>query len=131
MAINFTQHTFRSAAVLTTAYVPGTVFDGGDGFNTLDLLISFTKSSATSLEWKIEYSHDGTTYFQETTEATTAPTATSRELEHTIVAANQTAATQGYRYRIAASSRYIKVSVKVTGTVTTTSATVIGQFSAN
>jgi hypothetical protein len=129
--IDFTQHTFRAAAVLTGSYVAGTVFEGGDAYNTLDLLVSFTKSGATSMEWKIEYSHDGTTYFQETTEATTAPTATTRELEHTIVAANQAVAAQGYHYRLACSARYIKVSAKVTGTATTTSATVIGMFSAN
>lgn len=124
-------HTFRAAAVLTDTYVAGAVLSGGGHYNTLELLVSFTKASATSLQWKIEFSHDGTTYFQETTEATTAPTATTRELEHTIVAANQSAATQGYRYRIPTSARHMKVSAKVTGTVTDTSATIIGMLSAN
>ena len=121
---DYVQRTVRAAAVLTDTYVAGTVLDATHEYNQLILLVSFTKASSTSMEWKVEFSPDGTNYYQESAEAISAGTATNRELEHTIVSANQSAAAQLYRFAIPITDRYIKVSVKATGTVTSTSVAV-------
>ena len=121
---DYVQKSVRAAAVLTTSYVAGTVLDATHEYNQLIILMSFTKASTTSLEWKVEFSPDGTNYYQESAEAISAGTATNRELEHTIVSANQSAAAQLYRFAIPITDRYIKISSKCTGTTTSCSLTV-------
>jgi len=44
----------RSAAILTTSYVAGTVIKDVEKFNQLIIYIDFTKGSLTSLELKVE-----------------------------------------------------------------------------
>lgn len=124
----------RAAAVLTNSYVAADVLGAeaqstsGGGrltqphlYNQLLIYVSFTKASTTSLEWKVEFSPDNTTFYQEAAEVISGGTATNRELEHTVVSANQSAAAQTYRFAIPVTDRYIKVSVKATGTVTSSS----------
>ena len=114
----------RTTAVLTGSYVAGTVVElFPERYDQCILYLEFTKSSSTSLEFKLEFSDDGTTYYQESAEAISAGTATNRELEHTVVSANQAAAAQGYRIALPLTDRFLKVSFKVTGTVTTTDCT--------
>lgn len=59
-----------------------------------------------------------TGFYQEAAETISAGTATNRELEHTIVAANQSAATQLYRFAVPLTDRIVKISFKGTGTMT-------------
>jgi hypothetical protein len=118
----------RSAAILTNAYVAGTTLGAEttttlsqpNEYNQLVLLISLTKGSLTSAEVKVEFSPDNTTYYQETAEKVDTATgiATDAVIEH------QFTATGNYRLAIPCTDRYIKVSAKGTGTVTSSSMTI-------
>lgn len=106
----------RTAAILTTSYVAGTVIDSTNANpalrNQMNLLVDFTIGSLTSAEIKIEYSHDGTTYFQETFENISSGTSTLTNGVY------QMSATGKYIISVPIKFSYIKVSVKGTGTVT-------------
>ena len=107
------KHTVRASAVLTTSYVAGTVFSM-DRQNYLGILVDFTKGSLTSLEVKIESSIDGgANYGQQATEATSGGTITTSLGERTFTATG--------KYWIIVNpllADTIKISVKGTGTVT-------------
>lgn len=125
--IDYIKRPVRSAAILTNSYVAGTVLgaESGDAvdksnphqYNQLILYISFTKGSLTSAEVKVEFSPDNSTFYQETGEKvdTTTSIATDVVIEHQITA------TGNYRFAIPCTDRYIKVSAKGTGTVTSSS----------
>lgn len=72
----------------------------------------------TSAELKVEFSHDGTTYYQETFSAVSSTTSTDSLGEHTY------SATGNYRIAVPIKDNYIKISVKGTGTVTSSLAVV-------
>lgn len=103
--------TVRSAAILTGSYVSGEVLDSGLR-NQLVLIISFTKGSLTSAEIKLEFSYDGTNYFQETSRSVSGGTSTDSLLVHTYTADGS------YILDLPLMYRYIKVSAKGTGTTT-------------
>lgn len=103
--------TVRSAAILTGLYVLGEVLDSGLR-NQLVLIISFTKGSLTSAEIKLEFSYDGTNYFQETSRSVSGGTSTDSLLVHTYTADGS------YILDLPLMYRYIKVSAKGTGTTT-------------
>lgn len=115
---DYVKKAVRSAAILTDSYVAGTVLENTHEYNQCTVLVDFTKGSLTSLEVKVEFSPDGTTYYQETAQAVSAGTATETLMEHTFTASGK------YRIPIQVNDRYIKVSTKGTGTVTSSSATV-------
>lgn len=115
---DYVKKAVRSAAILTTSYVAGTVLDQTEGYNQLTLLVDFTKGSLTSLQVMVEFSPDGTTYYQETFQAVSTGTATETLGEHSM------SATGKYRIMIPILDRYIKISAKGTGTVTSSSATI-------
>jgi hypothetical protein len=102
----------RDKAVLTTAYVAGTVLEGCEKFNQMNLLVEFTKGDLTSLEVKVEFSPNGVGYFQETASAVSGGTSTDSLLEHTFTSSGN------YRLPIPIKDGYVKVSAKGTGTVT-------------
>ena len=108
----------RSSAILTGSYVAGTVIGGPSSpinvgmRNQLNLLVGFTIGSLTSAQIKVEYSHDGTTYYQETFESISGTTATLVNGEYSI------AATGNYVISIPIKASYIKISSKGTGTAT-------------
>lgn len=112
MMLDYTPAIVRTSAVLTNSYVAGTVIEENTRSNQLALYIFFTKGSLTSLEIKVEFSHDGVTYVQETFAAQSAGTETDTLGEHTFTA------TGNYRLEIPIKDKYIKVSAKGTGTVT-------------
>ena len=109
----------RSAAILTTSYVAGTVLGPTNAstasYNQLIIYWDFTLGSLTSGELKVEFSHDGTNYYQETFSSVSTGTSTDTLGEHT------TAATGKRRIAIPIKDNYIKISVKGTGTVTSSS----------
>lgn len=115
----------RPAAILTNSYVAGailgaetsTTLSQPNEYNQLMLYVSFTKGSLTSAEIKIEFSPDNSTYYQETGEKidTSTGIATDAVIEH------QLTATGNYRFAIPCTDRYIKVSAKGTGNVTSSS----------
>ena len=53
----------RASAILTGDYVAGTVVNV-QGMNTVTLEIAFTIGSSTGVDIKVEFSADGTNYFQ-------------------------------------------------------------------
>lgn len=111
---------YRAGAAVTTSYVAGNVIDAWK-YDQLIIFLSNTKASLTSTEFIVEFSPDGTNWYQESAESISGGTATDRELAHTIVAANQSASAQGYRFAIPITDRYIRISVKGTGTVAASS----------
>ncbi len=115
----------RSAAILTTSYVAGTVigpdYEGAvipSEANQLIVYTSFTIGSLTSGELKVEFSNDGTTYYQQTFTSVSGGTSTASLGNYTWTA------TGNYRFEIPIKDNYIKISVKGTGTVTSSSMTV-------
>lgn len=110
--LDYKELVVRASAILTTSYVAGTVISDVHLANQLIILASFTKGDLTTAEIKVEFSQDGTTYYQETSESFTAGTGAVS------LAERQISATGNYRIAIPIRDRYIKISVKGTGTVT-------------
>lgn len=115
---DYNKYDIRAAAILTTAYVAGTVIEANQQ-NQLVIYLDFTKGSLTTAELKVEFSPDNSDYYQETASSVTAGVDTNTLVEH------QVSATAGkYRIAIPIKDRYIKISVKGTGTPTSSSAKV-------
>lgn len=129
----------RSAAILTTAYVVGNVIGqvpsdlvsnppdpvyvaGPVGLlNQLILYVDFTLGSLTSAQLIVEFNNDPTDvngWYQETIDdiASSTGIVTQRNTVRTF------AATGKYRIPIKTNDQYIRVSIKGTGTVTSSSA---------
>lgn len=117
--LSYAYRNVRSAAILTNSYVAGTVFGaedaGGDyphNGNQLIVYIDFTIGSLTSLQVKVEFSHDNSTFYQESFSSISGATDTVSLGEHSF------AGTGKYRLAIPIKDKYIKISAKGTGTVT-------------
>ena len=109
----------RDAAILTGSYVAGNVIGNVSEYNAIGLEVSFTLGSATSMELKIEESQNGTPYFQQASESASGGTISDS------LAIRQFTATGSYAILVTpVRAKYIKVSVKGTGTATGTSATI-------
>lgn len=108
----------RSAAILTDAYVAGTTIDTKGEYNQMVVLWDFTVGSLTTGELKVEFSPDNSTFYQETFSAVLGGTSTETLGEH------QVGATGKRRILIPLADRFVKISVKGTGTVTNSSCTV-------
>lgn len=106
----------RSSLILTNSYVAGTVLDYKNANpalrNQLNILVNFTKGSLTTAEIKVEYSSDGSNYFQDTFEAISGGTSTLSLGEYTI------SSTGNYIISIPIKAAHIRISAKGTGTVT-------------
>lgn len=102
----------RRSLILTNSYVAATTILNTEGMNQLILLIDFTIGSLTTAEVKVEFSPDNTTFYQETFSSVSAGTSTESLGEHTF------SGTGKYRLAIPIKDKYIKVSAKGTGTVT-------------
>jgi hypothetical protein len=115
---NYVLKPVRSAAILTNSYVAGTVI-GLDPLvemnNQLVILAKFVVGSLTSAEIKVEFSPDGTTYYQESFSSISTTTDTLSLGEHKM------GGTGNFRIAIPIKDRYIKISAKGTGTVTSSS----------
>lgn len=113
---DYTVHVVRAAAILTTGYVAGTVIDNSGRSNTLDILAAFTIGSLTDAQIKVEFSTDGTTYYQEAGSTYSAGVSTEA------LEAHKLAATGNYQFRVAIPNvKWIKISAIGTGTVTSSS----------
>ena len=118
--LDYEQVVIREAAILTNSYVASTVRGLDDNLsltskNQVILYVDFTIGSLTSLELKVEFSPDGVTYFQETSIDVSSGTWTVNLFEYTITASGQ------YRIAIPIKDKYMKISAKGTGTVTSSS----------
>ncbi len=110
-------YSVRSSAVLTNSYVAGTVIGDPNLIyekNQLVILVGFTIGSLTSGGIKVEFSPDGTTYYNEAYDdiATSTGVISERLITRTF------SATGNYRIAIPIKDRYIKISAIGTGTVT-------------
>lgn len=112
---NFKEVSVRESAILTDSYVAGTVIGPSEmteKYDQLNVEVQFTKGSLTSAEVKLEFSHDGSTYFQETFQDISAGTSTDSLGEHSY------SATGNYLIERPLKYRYVRISAKGTGTVT-------------
>jgi len=103
----------RTAAVLTNAFVTSdTIIDNVQYQNQLILEVNFTLGSLTTGEIKVEFSHDKTTWFQETYQSLSGGSMTHNLGTHLLPT--------DMNGVIAISSKYkfIRVSAKGNGTVT-------------
>lgn len=119
---DYVKKSVRAAAILTNGYVAGTKIGIGEttdlnieGMNQLVLLCDFTIGSLTDAQIKVEFSHDGTTYYQETFQSVSAGVATET------IGVHKLAATGLYRIPITIMDRHIRISSIGTGTVTSSS----------
>lgn len=106
----------RTDAILTTSYVAGTVLETHLR-NQLVLYLKYTKGSLTSLEIKVEFSHDNSTWFQETFTSVSSGTRTGVLGETTFAPA----ASANLTLTIPIMHPYVKIWAKGTGTVTNSS----------
>ena len=118
--LQYTARQIRDAAILTTSYVAADILWLDDNnrsqeLNQSVLFIDFTIGSLTSLELKIEYSDDGVNYYQQSFIDISWGTATVSLWEYTF--------TETWSYEIANpfKAKFMKVSVKGTWTVTSSS----------
>lgn len=129
---DYVVRTVRAAAILTNAYVAGTILGAKtatlnnsaptdlclEGYNQVNLLITFVPGSLTSLEVKVEYSVDNSVWYQDTFVSYADGTCTASLGEYTFSDAGN------YTVSLPIKARYIKISAKGTGTVTNSSCTI-------
>lgn len=115
---DYSHNAVRAAAILTNSYVAGTVIEASYSMDQIIIYWSFTKGSLTSGELKVEFSNDNVTFYQQTVTTPAGGVITEDLGEHKVTADGN------YRLAIPIKDRFIKVSVKGTGTVTSSSATV-------
>jgi hypothetical protein len=120
--IDYKKTSVRSAAILTNSYVAGTVIGPTTGdkllthqYNQLTLLVDFTIGSLTDVLIKVEFSDDGTTYFQEHNKTVSSGITTFNANEYKLTATGKVAIGIPVNYR------FIKISAVGTGTVTSSS----------
>lgn len=115
----------RPDAILTTSYVAGTVLSAPSVelhmLNQLVFYVNFTIGSLTSAEIKVEFSDDGTNYYEESIEG--VPTAGVSIASPYV---RQLTASGTYRFAIPVKDKFIRISSKGTGTVTSSSLAITG-----
>lgn len=109
----------RPAAALTGSYVDTRIFDAA-GYTGIGLLFDITQGSLTSFEYKIWWSIDGNTWFQEATETIAASIITDTAAYYTIALS----ADVRYFKVVPCYVKYVKLQVKGTGTVAGSSCTI-------
>lgn len=108
----------RPSTVLTNSYVASTILGpdfysrGVENNNQLVIYFNFTIGSLTDAQIKVEFSPDGTTWYQESFSSISGATDTVSLGIHKFTA------TGGYRLAMPIKDRYIKISAVGTGTVT-------------
>lgn len=104
----------RAAAILTNGYVAGTVLNTSEA-NQVTLFIDFTLGSLTDAQIKIEFSPDGTNYFQEAFDSISTGTNTES------AGVRKLTATGTYVLFVPVMAKTVRVSAIGTGTVTSSS----------
>ncbi len=105
----------RPAAILTTSYDSWNVIGPVDSKNQLIVYFFYTKGDSTSAQLKIEFSDNWTDYVQETFNVVSGWTSTETLWERTFTTSGN------YRIPVPIKDKYIKISTKATGTVTSSS----------
>ncbi len=105
----------RAAAILTGSYVASSQQRIQD-FNQIFLYVDFTIGSLTSAELKIEFSEDGSNWYQEVSQVSAGGgTFTQNPVVHKFTATGKK------RIPVPVADIYVRVSCKGTGTVTSSS----------
>lgn len=121
MVTDYQLRPVRASSLPTTSYVAGTVIKGVELRNKLALLVTIDKQSATSFELIVEFSHTGEsgTWFQQTSESVSAGTSTVSKKVYQF-------STDGKHYipPFDFLAAFIQISVKGTGTLTSTTVAV-------
>lgn len=118
MVQDYKYYAVRSAAILTGSYVAGTVIGPVGLQNQLMVLIDLTFGALTDAQVKVEFSNDGTTYYQETFSSVSGGTSTESAGTHKFTATGK------YRLAIPIKDQYIKISAIGTGDVSNSSMTI-------
>lgn len=117
--------TIRESAILTGSYVAGEVLSAPDFkmnlLNQVVLYVDFTIGSLTSAEIIVEFSDDGTNYYQETLED--VPSSGISDADVYIRRIKQSGS---YRFAIPIKDRFVRVSAIGNGTATGSSMSIIG-----
>lgn len=108
----------RSAAILTGSYVAATTIEC-NGMTQLLLYIDFTKGNLTTLNLTVDFSEDNSTFYQES--LTQADFGNSTV--DVVINQYDFDATGKFRLAIPVLDKFVKVSVKGTGTATSSSCT--------
>lgn len=122
---NIESTTLRTAAVVTDTYVASSAWLIA-GANHIELLIAMTKASVTSFQFKIEFSDDKTNWYQQTKEAVSSGVITLSLASYTIAAAGLGATAKMVITLNNVAQKFMRISTKGTGTVTSTSVAIIG-----
>jgi len=117
MTQDYITQSIRSSAILTGAYVAGTILGLAASQtqeiylqNQLLLYVDFTKGNLTDGRIKIEFSCDNVNYYQETNTSTpTAGVVDDSVFEHRYLASG------AYRLAIPLKDKFVKISAKGTG----------------
>lgn len=104
----------RAAAILTNGYVASSAIDVR-AYTQAIFFLDFTKGSLTDLDVKVEFSPDGSDWYQETFELIAADTSDETLGIHTYIATGK------YRLPVEVASEYIRISAVGNGTVTSSS----------
>jgi len=115
MRFDYFKETIRDAAILTTSYVAGNILSEVHDRNQLIILVDLTMGDLTSAELKVEFSDDGTNYYQETASSVSGGTISESLGERVFTESGS------YRVLVPINDRYVKVSAKGTGDITDSS----------
>lgn len=107
----------RPDAILTTAYVVGAELEDLERHNQIMLFLEFTKGQLTSFQLKIEFSDDGITYYQHTFESISGGVNTCSPGVYSFTPSGD----QNFMLAVPVKCSKIRISVKGTGTVTSSS----------
>lgn len=107
----------RDDAILTGSYVVGTELTDLERDNQVMLFLEFTKGQLDSFQLKIEYSDDAVTYYQDTFVSYSGAVATCSPGYFSFAPSDD----QNFMLAIPIKCSKMKISVKGTGTVTSSS----------
>jgi len=105
--------TLRDSAILTNSYVATNYARVAD-VQDLGIWFDLEQGSLTSFEYKIQWSRDGETWFDEVTETVTPGSITDTTLEYDLTFGGDVQSVKPITNR----GNYVRLSVKGTGTVT-------------
>ena len=109
----------RSSTILTTGYI-ATNFARTAQAQGLGIWLDLEQGSLTSFEYKIQWSRDGNTWFDEVTESVVAGTVTDATMNYTLTFGGDVRLYKPVPVRAA----FVRLAVKGTGTVTSSSCAV-------
>lgn len=130
--IDFRPITVRAAAIVTTAYVAAPLTTAPANitqYNQLKLNVAIVLGSLTTVELIVEFSDDNSNWYQESDETSSVTANVDTKAVNKVV--HQFTVAGNYRLLIPMVDTFCRVSVKGTGTVTSSSVGVTGALVKN